>query len=729
MKLAMTTIVVLSTFCSVCTAQQEAVDARAFPASTARAEGLDPKALAKLHALVERFVREDDIIGAELLVIKNGRRVLHEGYGWRDRETQTPMKPGSVFCVRSMTKPLISTAVGMLLDDGLIALGDPVAKYLPAFDVGTSRSITVEQLLTHTSGLPMSLLGSGGATKLEGIRALAERGAGHALESLPGTAFHYSDQGTDTLTALVEVVSGMAAENFIRKRVLDPLGMHDSACVLAKSHALRPRVVSKYAGTRGSWTRFWGADDAPLFPFFLGSQGLYTTAADYARFMQLWLDGGRVARTRLLSAAYVDKALTKSPFPMESSTALPDMRVGYGFLMQLWASKQGDGDDGDLVAFGHSGSDGTWAWAFPAAKAMVLYFTQSRGNRTGLRVEEALGELFLGVEVDTTNLDAPLLEPYLGYYAEDEGSRYQAIVRDGDDLALETPGRALRHLVHAGEDRWKFRDAPSVLLTFERSTDGEVIGFRIGDQQKAFRVRASRDLPSVEEIATRIVNAHRLDLLETLGPMRTRSALTIASRGIKGRIMSLVAWPDRYREDSLVGEEWEQFVVDGGRVWTGTKTRPAEEILGTRATLLRTATTFARFGDWRRTHPRLEVIQRIVRRGKSVFVVRAGDTSLTAPTYDVDTESGRLLREERITQIDGLGRVGQSLTFGSFRDVSGMLLPHRTTIEIAHPWIGRIQTRVETIELGVDLPADAFVVRTDRPNAPVGREPATKREP
>ena len=210
--------------------QAPAQDASPFPESTALAQGLSPDALAGLSDLIQGFVEDREIVGGELLVIQGGRTVLHQAYGLSDLEGGVPMRTDSVFCVRSMTKPLIGTAVLMLVDDRVIALDDKVSKYLPAFDVdgagdvgrddassgeeqgeGTSggnddtsshganatvkfgpRDITIEQLLRHTSGLPMSLIARADLDALlgeGGIIAVAALGAAHGPETEPGTAF------------------------------------------------------------------------------------------------------------------------------------------------------------------------------------------------------------------------------------------------------------------------------------------------------------------------------------------------------------------------------------------------------------------------------------------------------------------------------------------------------------------------------------------------------------
>ena len=688
--------------------QEPAATEERFPTSSALAEGVSPEALDKLNQLVQSLVDDDEIVGAELLVIKSGKSILHEAYGMNDRESERPMETGSVFCVRSMTKPLIGTAILMLVDDKLIKLSDPIAKYIPSFDVEGSRDITVEHLITHTSGLPMSLLIGQDLASLEGIRGVAELGAGHSLEFEPGSGFNYSDQGTDTLTALIEVASGMPAAEFVRTRVLDPLGMHESACVLTEDHPLLPRACSLYIGSRNNWSRFWTPGEESLFPFFLGSQGLYSTLEDYARFTEFWSRKGRGPDGRLLGARFVKKALNPGPHPMNSPSGLPGLVSNYGMLMQLWTEKSATDEVGEVVAFGHTGSDGTHAWVFPDQKAMVFYFTQSRGNITGLRVEEVLGELFLGVPFDP-NQAAPPFEEYLGYYWEGEDDVYRAIIRDGEDLALEVLGRGVVPLTYIGEDRWKMRPNPSVVLAFDRSETGEVTGYHIGDHQE-FRFEPSPELPSADEIAERVVKAHRIDLIESLGPIRIEGTLDIESVGITGTTSTLLAWPGRLRVDTVAGGQSEHVVIDGERIRYSSTAQPAKTPEGPLAEAMRLDTPFVHFGDWREWYSSLQVIQRIKQGSEEVFLVRAGDTSATAPTLYVHATTGHLVHVAKVTPIEGMGRMGQHVSFGDFRDVSGMSLPHKSEVKLANPMIGSIVSEVTEIELGVELPEDAFVL-------------------
>jgi CubicO group peptidase (beta-lactamase class C family) len=686
--------------------------APAFPPSTALAERISPEALARLSDLVQSFVDSGEIVGAELLVIVRGRTILHEGYGWRDRESEVAMQPGGVFCVRSMTKPLIGAATWMLIEEGELSPDDRVAEYLPAFDVEGKRDITILQLLTHTSGLPLSLILGRDPRTLESVRAVADLGGSCELESEPGTGFHYSDQGTDTLTAVVEVATGAPAEDFVRARLLEPLGMGDTTCLMGAGHPLRERACSAYAGSPGAWSRFWSPADEALFPVFLGSQGLYSTALDYARFLDLYLRRGRADGGRLLRATSVRRTLRPGEHGLVGPTGLPGARAEYGTLMQVWTrAGAAEGDERELMAFGHTGSDGTHAWAFPEQEALVLYFTQSRGTLTGLRVEERLGELLLGVPFDPLQL-APPLEQYLGYYWEGEGDLYRAIVRDGDDLALEVVGRAVAPLDFMGDDRWRLRSEPSTVLAFDRDGDGAVVGYHIGEHvERRFTPRA--DLPSADAVAERVAAAHRIDRLEQAGVVRMRGRIEIPKLERTGETVTWLAWPDRWRSDEAVGEVVGSVAFDGATLRTRTSASPAQPLEGEAAALLRQRDPFLRFGDWRREGVPLAVVQELKRGDEHALLVRLGDCSAPATTVYVDWSTGRVSHMAGLTYIEGLGRIGQKVSFGDWRDVGGATLPFRIEVALAHPLIGTILNTYEAFETGVEIDAGWFRLEAD----------------
>lgn len=682
----------------------------AFPASTALEQGVSPDALGRLDALIRSFVDDDEIVGAELLVIKNGRTLWHEAYGLADRESGSALERGSVFCVRSMTKPLIGTATLILIDDKLLDLDDKVSTYLPSFDVDGKREITVEHLLTHTSGLSFSQIAAADLDAIEGLRGVVELGANSKLEFVPGAEFAYSDQGTDTLAEVVEVIAGMPVAEFVQTRILDSLGMSNSTTVMTEEHALRARALPKYVGARGSWTRFWSPDEQPLFPFFLGSQGLYSTTEDYARFMDMWMHKGRVGKTRLLRSLSVRKALAPSPHAFPGGTGFPNARGAYGYLMQLWlrakVEADGAGDQEELIAFGHSGSDGTHAWAFPEERAIVMYFTQSRGNATGMLVEEVLGELFLGEPFDANQV-APPLDPYLGYYFEGEGDLYRAIVRDGDDLALEIMGQGVVPLTYVGEDRWKLRPSPKDVIAFDRNEAGEITGYHIGDHQE-FRLEPYAGPVELEDLQARVQAAYRFDLLETVGPMRTVGRVSIENLGMEGSVETIMAWPGRFRATGERGGEFESVAIDGADVWYETSKSEREKLEGERAALLRLDNPFAHYGDWSLSHDKLEVVQRLGRDGRTVYLVRTGDASAPASTMYVDYETGRVMMLDGLTYITGMGRTGYRIKYDDFRDQSGVLLPFRSEMTLPNQMIGTFITTIDRVEIGVELPEGTF---------------------
>src|SRR5262245_60970296 len=130
----------------------------AFPVATPESQGVSTAAVRRVGSEVAEYVKNGTIVGGELLIIKNRRTILHEVYGERDREDKRAMERGTIFNIRSMTKPLTGVAVQMLADEGKLRLDDPGGKNLPGFDNDKSKAISIKQLLQHRSGLPLTIL-------------------------------------------------------------------------------------------------------------------------------------------------------------------------------------------------------------------------------------------------------------------------------------------------------------------------------------------------------------------------------------------------------------------------------------------------------------------------------------------------------------------------------------------------------------------------------------------
>ena len=336
-----------------------------FPCSTAEDEGLDPFALEAFMNDVAWWGEQGRIVGAELLVIKNRKIVWHQAVGWSDRERRIPLERNSIYRIRSMTKPFTGAAVLMLMEEGRLGLDDPVSRYLPSFDNERSGEITIRELLTHGAGFEQVPFPTGYWEQPD-LRTAVDLVGEMGPPNPPGESYRYSDHNSATLGAIVAELTGEPAEAFIRKRILEPLGLRDTHAFFAPDSSWAPRMNSTY-GTRsdGPLTRYWDPSQPQRTPWFRASGGLYSTVFDYARWLAVWMDLGAYEGGRLLEEATVREALAQGYSP------------GYGMHWERFSDAGSKG----IPTFGHSGSDGTSATAFPELDAMVLYFTQSRGAR------------------------------------------------------------------------------------------------------------------------------------------------------------------------------------------------------------------------------------------------------------------------------------------------------------------------------------------------------------
>jgi CubicO group peptidase (beta-lactamase class C family) len=461
--------------------------ATAFTYASPASQAISPQALQELAEIVSGYVQDDKVVGAELLVLKNRRIVLHQAFGWQDRDEKLAMPINTLYNIRSMTKPVIGTAIQMLIDEGKLALNDAVAKYLPSFDNDKARAITVAHLLTHRSGLPLTMIATSFG-EYDSLRKLADGAGQRGPEFQPGSAFQYSDAGFEVLGALVEVISGLPLQQFVQERILDPLRMADTVTLVQADDPRTARIASLYFGAQGTWSRIWSPGKEPIYPFAMGSQSLYSTPLDYARFLALWLDEGRVGNGQLLSPQAVRRALT----PVSDSKlpgAFPGLRLDYGQAWIVYVPEDAPAGKGKMALFGHSGSDGTWAWAWPDRDLMVLYFTQSRGQGTGIALENELDRLLIHPDRQAAELPEEL-KPYLGTYTALSGplmyKEFQILVQNGR-LAVNLPEQIVVPLQDPDEKGlWKLTLAPSVAVSFVRDAAGQVTALQWHEAGQVF---------------------------------------------------------------------------------------------------------------------------------------------------------------------------------------------------------------------------------------------------
>jgi len=341
--------------------------------------GMSPGILMGGVEMVREGISAHDLVGAVVLVVKDGKVVLHEAVGMRDQTRGLPMEKTTLFKMASNTKATIATAISILVEEGKLSYEDPVRKYIPSFDNHRSGFIQIKHLLNHTSGFRITSLflepytqpsrehPDAPTLQLEAAK-FGEVGA----EVLPGTSYSYSNPGYNTLGALVEIASGQSLESFLDERIYSPLKMDDSynyeiADRLEGKLDRMGSTYSRYPAEGGDWTPWWEPGDPPLVPFVRASGGMISTAWDYAVLCQMFLNGGSYNGVRILQEETVDRMTHTTYYAGGEAGSDPDMRVGYGFGWQV-------DPDG---TFWHTGSDGTAAYMDPSQKLIVLLFTQS----------------------------------------------------------------------------------------------------------------------------------------------------------------------------------------------------------------------------------------------------------------------------------------------------------------------------------------------------------------
>ncbi|MGN6374485.1 MAG: serine hydrolase domain-containing protein [Sphingomonas sp.] len=287
--------------------------------------GMAPEPLSRIRPTLQRYIDEGVVPCAQTIVFRRGEIVLHEIQGWSSVEQRTPLQPNAIFRLYSMTKPLVGVAILQLLQDGLLRLDDPVARYLPAFAdmqvvdgarlVPAQRAITLHDLLTHTAGLSYHFLlddpvaeqyfaaglFDNWTVQRTGISLAdyVDKLASFPLRAQPGTQWCYSE-AMNVLGRVVEVVSGQRFGAFVHDRIIAPLGMVDTGFHVRPDN--RDRLVEVYQpAPEGGLQRIsddLGFDASPSADF--GGSGLVGTGADYLRFARMLLNGGELAGARIL---------------------------------------------------------------------------------------------------------------------------------------------------------------------------------------------------------------------------------------------------------------------------------------------------------------------------------------------------------------------------------------------------------------------------------------------
>lgn len=378
------------------------VSAQELPTALPEEVGMSSSRLDRLTGALQEYVNTNRIPGAVAMVLRDGRVVYHEAVGKLDIEADVPMGQDVIFRIASQTKALVSVAIMMLQEDGDLLISDPVSKYIPSLEattvaeayndgyqiVAARRPITVRDLLTHTAGIGYGWDPGGEAWHKAGITGwyFAHRNepmietvnlmATLPFQAQPGERFVYG-YSTDILGAVVEVVSGRSLDEFLKNRIFEPLGMHDThfylpiekkerlATVYSLTDKLRRAPEGSAMETQGQYV------EGPRRSFS-GGAGLLSTARDYSRFLQMLLNEGQLNGTRVLSPSSVS-LMTKNHVG-DLYIDEPGMGFGLGFSVRLDVGAAGvPGSEGE---YGWGGAYHSTYWVDPTENLIVLYFTQ-----------------------------------------------------------------------------------------------------------------------------------------------------------------------------------------------------------------------------------------------------------------------------------------------------------------------------------------------------------------
>lgn len=382
--------------------------------ATPESVGFSSERLSKLDDVFQNSISKGELPGVAAIVVRNGKIVYNKAFGMADNQTNRALKKDDIFRIASMSKAITSTAVMMLWEEGKFYLDDPISKYIPEFKNPTvlksfsfkdttyttepaKGEITIRQLLNHTSGLGYGVIDGderfkamykkAGITDLfttepikisESIKKLAKL----PLHHNPGEKYLYSE-GLDVLGYFIEVISGMPFDEFLRKRMFEPLGMTDTYFYLPDSKVNRLVSVQK-PKKDGGFERYPVTFYDPDYPikgaktFFSGGAGLSSTAKDYATFLQMYLNGGELGGKRFLSRKTIDAILSNQTgylFGGEKGDSF--FGLAYSVLRDIGEDKGGIGSEGTFTWGGYFNTN---YFADPKEKIIGVIMKQTQGT-------------------------------------------------------------------------------------------------------------------------------------------------------------------------------------------------------------------------------------------------------------------------------------------------------------------------------------------------------------
>ncbi len=370
--------------------------------------GLCPDRIQRMLTTLQSEIDRGRLPGAVLMLSRHGETAMFESLGQQNPALGTPMTKDSIFRIYSMTKPIVSVAVMMLVEQGKLLLGDPVAQHLPEYKsqqvmaadqtlVAPKRPATVQDLLRHTAGLTYEFMGLSPVQRQYAKAKISSRGRTNAqfsealaeipLMYQPGSVWAYS-RATDVLGRLVEAVSGESLDSYLKAHIFEPLGMVDTGFfVPAKDHH---RIAEPFVHDPDGGVPLTVFDPREVPAMASGGGGLMSTAADYAQFLRLMQGRGAIqhangSTVRLLSSATVDFMTSDhlGDIPVESAALADLLPAGHGFGLGFAVRTHAGvvNVPGSVGQYFWGGIAGTSFFVDPAKDLFAIFLIQAPNQR------------------------------------------------------------------------------------------------------------------------------------------------------------------------------------------------------------------------------------------------------------------------------------------------------------------------------------------------------------
>ena len=374
-------------------------------------QGISSARLERIDQMLDQTLADNQVPGLVALIVKDGKIVYHEAKGLADVPSGTKMAKDQIFRIASQSKAITSTAVMMLWEEGKFRLDDPISKYIPEFAkpqilagfrsedssyfaVPSPREITIRHLITHTSGIGYGMIDGNPQMKMiyqkagivdlfttepvkigDNIKKLAKLPLHHE----PGTKYTYSE-GLDVMGYFIEVVSGMPFDQFLKTRIFEPMGMKNTGFYLTDAQG--EKLVTIHRKVNNQWESFPVTFYDPDYPktgaktFFSGGAGLSSTAEDYAKFLQMYLNGGAYNGTRFLSPTTIKTIMSNQVGDLLGNGG-KDYGLAFGLVDENGVAQ---GGIGSLGTFDWGGYFNTQYFADPVTNTIGILMKQTQGG-------------------------------------------------------------------------------------------------------------------------------------------------------------------------------------------------------------------------------------------------------------------------------------------------------------------------------------------------------------